>query len=318
MLDFLDTMTQPTPNTPVDDVRIGRVKATIWRNETEDGKPHYNVVFARGRGRSHADAPSGGARPHVCGRGLRRDCARVDRPRCGSGARRPWLSMTGATRESSAARSTASRVTLSSSASTATAIWRIGLGRSPTFAKHCGFPEGPGRRRRPDLDRAPRPSTIATRTTATTARAEVNIITHYATLAGESPRFGGPFAMSTLPDQHLQRSGAQAKVRYVFQPEAKVASSPGRETPHLTQSSPRTRSAAHRGLGIHVPLRLDTRVSRAPRQPVAFYSDKAHLSGRRASSITVPTIRQKIDISPPGHFDTCRRQRLPADVPGRL
>ena len=194
MLDFLDTMTQPTPNTPVDDVRIGRVKATIWRNETEDGKPHYNVVFARGRGRSHADAPSGGARPHVCGRGLRRDCARVDRPRCGSGARRPWLSMTGATRESSAARSTASRVTLSSSASTATAIWRIGLGRSPTFAKHCGFPEGPGRRRRPDLDRAPRPSTIATRTTATTARAEVNIITHYATLAGESPRFGGPFA----------------------------------------------------------------------------------------------------------------------------
>ena len=40
-------MTQPTPNKPVDDVRIGRVKATIWRNETEDGKPRYNVVFAR-------------------------------------------------------------------------------------------------------------------------------------------------------------------------------------------------------------------------------------------------------------------------------
>ena len=40
-------MTQPTPNTPVDDVRIGRVKATIWRNETEDGTPRYNVVFAR-------------------------------------------------------------------------------------------------------------------------------------------------------------------------------------------------------------------------------------------------------------------------------
>ena len=39
-------MTHPT-NTPVDDVRIGRVKATIWRNETEDGKLRYNVVFAR-------------------------------------------------------------------------------------------------------------------------------------------------------------------------------------------------------------------------------------------------------------------------------
>ena len=39
-------MTQ-TANKPVDDVRIGRVKATIWRNETEDGKPRYNVVFAR-------------------------------------------------------------------------------------------------------------------------------------------------------------------------------------------------------------------------------------------------------------------------------
>ena len=236
-------MTQPTPNTPVDDVRIGRVKATIWRNETEDGKPHYNVVFARGRGRSHADAPNGGARPHVCGRGLRRDCARVDRPRCGSGARRPWLSTTGATRESSAARSTASRVTLSSSASTATAIWRIGLGRSPTFAKHCGFPEGPGRRRRPDLDRAPRPSTIATRTTSTTARAEVNVTLITRPWQAKVPGLADP---SPLPDQHLQRSGAQAKVRYVFQPEAKVASSPGRETPHLTQSSPRTRSPASR------------------------------------------------------------------------
>ena len=40
-------MTQPTPNKPVDDVRIGRVKATIWRNETEDGKPRFNTVFAR-------------------------------------------------------------------------------------------------------------------------------------------------------------------------------------------------------------------------------------------------------------------------------
>ena len=40
-------MTHPTPNKPVDEVRIGRVKATIWRNETEDGKPRYNVVLAR-------------------------------------------------------------------------------------------------------------------------------------------------------------------------------------------------------------------------------------------------------------------------------
>ena len=36
-----------TTNKPVDEVRIGRVKATIWRNETEDGKPRYNVVFSR-------------------------------------------------------------------------------------------------------------------------------------------------------------------------------------------------------------------------------------------------------------------------------
>ena len=35
-----------TTNTPVDDVRIDRVKATIWRNETEDGKARFNVVFA--------------------------------------------------------------------------------------------------------------------------------------------------------------------------------------------------------------------------------------------------------------------------------
>ena len=41
-------MTQPAHNNrPVDDVRIGRVKATIWRNKTEDGKPRYNVVLAR-------------------------------------------------------------------------------------------------------------------------------------------------------------------------------------------------------------------------------------------------------------------------------
>ena len=270
----------------VDDVRIGRVKATIWRNETEDGKPHYNVVFARGRGRSHADAPSGGARPHVCGRGLRRDCARVDRPRCGSGARRPWLSTTGATRESSAARSTASRVTLSSSASIATAIWRIGLGRSPTFAKHCGFPEGPGRRRRPDLDRAPRPSTIATRTTATTARAEVNIISYYATLAGESPRFGGPFAPagSALTaigsaGESALRVSARGESHQLTRP--RIVSQftetlPGRETPHLTQSSPRTRSPASR------PFRQSAKILTLPSRtwlpfsPLRQYTPEPH------------------------------------------
>ena len=36
-----------TTNKPVDEVRIGRVKATIWRNQTEAGRPRYNVVFSR-------------------------------------------------------------------------------------------------------------------------------------------------------------------------------------------------------------------------------------------------------------------------------
>ena len=98
-------------------------------------------------------------------------------------------------------------------------------------------------RRRPDYDHARRPSTIATRTTATTARAEVNVTLITRPWQAKVPGLADP---SPLPDQHLQRSGAQAKVRYVFQPEAKVASSPGRETPHLTQSSPRTRSPASR------------------------------------------------------------------------
>ena len=41
-------MTQPAnTNRPVDEVRIGRVKATIWRNETEDGKARFNTVFSR-------------------------------------------------------------------------------------------------------------------------------------------------------------------------------------------------------------------------------------------------------------------------------
>ena len=31
---------------PVDEIRIGRVKATIWRNGTEDA-PRYNVTFSR-------------------------------------------------------------------------------------------------------------------------------------------------------------------------------------------------------------------------------------------------------------------------------
>ena len=41
-------MTQPVnTNRPVDELRIGRVKATIWRNETEDGKARFNTVFSR-------------------------------------------------------------------------------------------------------------------------------------------------------------------------------------------------------------------------------------------------------------------------------
>ena len=31
---------------PVDEVRIGRVKATIWRNGTDE-QPRYNVTFSR-------------------------------------------------------------------------------------------------------------------------------------------------------------------------------------------------------------------------------------------------------------------------------
>ena len=31
---------------PVDEIRIGRVKATIWRNGTED-RPRHNVTFSR-------------------------------------------------------------------------------------------------------------------------------------------------------------------------------------------------------------------------------------------------------------------------------
>ena len=31
---------------PADEIRIGRLKATIWLNPTEDGRGRYNVVFA--------------------------------------------------------------------------------------------------------------------------------------------------------------------------------------------------------------------------------------------------------------------------------
>ena len=52
--------------------------------------------------------------------------------------------------------------------------------------------------------------------------------------------------LSPPQNLHLQRSGAQAKVRYVFQPEAKVPTPPGRETPHLTQSSALAKSPGSR------------------------------------------------------------------------
>ena len=40
-------MPQPEYAKPIDEVLIGRVKATIWRNQTENGQPRYNVAFAR-------------------------------------------------------------------------------------------------------------------------------------------------------------------------------------------------------------------------------------------------------------------------------
>ena len=36
-----------TDTKPADEIRIGRVKATIWMNTAEDGAPRYNVVFSR-------------------------------------------------------------------------------------------------------------------------------------------------------------------------------------------------------------------------------------------------------------------------------
>ena len=32
---------------PVAEVRIGRVKATVWANETKEGRTRYNVTFSR-------------------------------------------------------------------------------------------------------------------------------------------------------------------------------------------------------------------------------------------------------------------------------
>ena len=36
-----------TDTKPADEIRIGRVKATIWMNTTEDGQARYSVVFSR-------------------------------------------------------------------------------------------------------------------------------------------------------------------------------------------------------------------------------------------------------------------------------
>ena len=36
-----------TDTKPADEIRIGRVKATIWMNTTEDGQSRYSVVFSR-------------------------------------------------------------------------------------------------------------------------------------------------------------------------------------------------------------------------------------------------------------------------------
>ena len=36
-----------TDTKPADEIRFGRVKATIWMNTTEDGHARYSVVFSR-------------------------------------------------------------------------------------------------------------------------------------------------------------------------------------------------------------------------------------------------------------------------------
>ena len=35
-----------TDTKPADEIRFGRVKATIWMNTTEDGQSRYSVVFS--------------------------------------------------------------------------------------------------------------------------------------------------------------------------------------------------------------------------------------------------------------------------------
>ena len=36
-----------TNRKPVAEVRIGRVKATVWSHETKEGRTRYNVTFSR-------------------------------------------------------------------------------------------------------------------------------------------------------------------------------------------------------------------------------------------------------------------------------
>ena len=36
-----------TDTKPADEIRFGRVKATIWMNTTEDGQSRYSAVFSR-------------------------------------------------------------------------------------------------------------------------------------------------------------------------------------------------------------------------------------------------------------------------------
>ena len=40
------TSSQPAKQKPVHEIRLGRIKATIWENETENG-PRYNVTVSR-------------------------------------------------------------------------------------------------------------------------------------------------------------------------------------------------------------------------------------------------------------------------------
>ena len=40
------TPSEPAKNQPVHEVRLGRIKGTVWLNETDNG-PRYNTTFAR-------------------------------------------------------------------------------------------------------------------------------------------------------------------------------------------------------------------------------------------------------------------------------